>query len=87
MSQSISLAAAKARLSAVVREVGSTDAEYVITVRGVPTARIVPMPKRAARDLRGFGALKTDKAPMPPEEMHREWGRAVESRYAPPSRH
>lgn len=79
MSQSISLSTAKARLSAVVREAGSTDAEYVITVRGVPTARIVPIPKRAARDLRGFGALKTDRPPMPPEEMHREWGRAAGS--------
>ena len=82
MSDSISLATAKAHLSAVVKEVSSTESEYVITVRGVPMARIVPMPKRQPRELRGFGSLKTDKPPMPLDEMHGEWRKAVEREHA-----
>ena len=87
MSGSISLANAKAHLSAVVKEVSSTESEYVITVRGVPMARIVPMPKRQARELRGFGSLKTDKPPMPPDVMHGEWRKAVEREHAATPRH
>ena len=81
MVESIPLAEAKARLSAVVRDVGSADVEYVITVRGVPAARIVPVDGARPRALAGFGALRTDRPPLTAEEAHAEWRRAAEARH------
>lgn len=86
MDNSISIADAKAKLSAVVRDVGDTGSEYVITVRGVPVARIIPVPKQP-RVLRGFGALTTNKPPLSSEEIEAEWRRAAEERYATAARH
>lgn len=85
MVSTIALADAKAGLSSVVREVNSGRAEYVITVRGVPQAMIVPIPKEAPRKLKARGALAGKRPAMTREAEKAAYAKALEGRYANPS--
>lgn len=76
MSTAIPLAEAKVRLSSVVQDVKGLGAEYVVTVRGVPSAMIAPVPKPAPEHPGAKGILagrkptgprpSSGRAPPPP---------------------
>lgn len=86
MVSTIALADAKAGLSSVVRDVSRGKAEYVITVRGVPQAMIVPVPKNAPKELKARGIL-AGKRPVASREAEKAaYAKALEEKYADPAR-
>lgn len=82
MATVIALAQAKAGLSSVVRDVVDKRAEYVLTVRGVPSALIVPIPKEAPRSLKAAGMLAGGGPVACREDERAAYRDDVEERYA-----
>lgn len=87
MSTAIALADAKAGLSSVIRDVSEHGVEYVVTVRGVPSAMIVPVPKPAPRKLKAKGMLAGKRPVATREEEKAAYADALGEKYANPSRH
>lgn len=81
MSTVIPLVEAKARLSSMIQDVKGIGTEYVATVRGVPFAMVVPVPKPAPEHPRAKGVLagrkptgprpSSGRAPPPPRSSFR----------------
>lgn len=85
MPSTIALGDAKAGLSSVIKHVSDTGAEYVVTVRGVPRAMIVPLPKLAPKKLKAMGML-AGKRPIASREAEKAaYAQALEAKYADPS--
>lgn len=85
MTSTIAIADAKASLSSVIRHVGETGAEYIVTVRGEPLAMIVPMPKPAPKKLKAAGMLAGKRPPVSREEEKVAYAKMLEEKYADPS--
>jgi prevent-host-death family protein len=59
----------KARTSAVLRELQASGAEFVITVRGRPVARLEPLAAEDVAGMRdGMGGLRGALSDLPPLE-------------------
>lgn len=85
MSTTIPFTEAKAKLSSVIQDVKGLGVEYVVTVRGVPSAMIVPMPKPAPGKPKAKGML-AGKKPVATRGMERAaYAEALEEKYANPS--
>ena len=81
----ISHADAKATLSKVVSDTATKGRRYVITVRNVPKAMIVPIPKPMPQTASAFGML-AGLRPAATRSLEREaYAEALEERYANPS--
>lgn len=85
MSTTIAIGDAKANLSAVIKRVGSLGEAYTVTVRGVPTARIVPISKPAPRELKAMGILAGRRPPATREEEKAAYADALEAKYVDPA--
>lgn len=82
MAATIALAEAKAGLSSVVKRVSDTGCEYIVTVRGVPRAMIVPIPKTSAKACKAKGMLAGKHPPVSRAEEKAAYARALEATYA-----
>ena len=85
MSATIPFTEAKAKLSSVIQDVKALGAEYVVTVRGVPSAMIVPIPKPAAEQPKAKGMLAGKRPVATREEERAAYIEALEGKYANPS--
>lgn len=85
MTSTIALGDAKARLSAVVRQVKVADARFIITVRGIPSAMIVPIPKAAPTQPHSRGILANRKPIADRAEESAAYREALEQKYAYPA--
>ena len=83
----VALSEAKAGLSSLVREASESGASYVITVRNVPLAMIVPMPKPRPKALKAFGVLSHGANAEARAKEEGAWARAVEEKHANVARH
>lgn len=85
MVDTIALADAKATLSAVVKRVGETGAEYIVTVRGKPSAMIVPVPKESPKELRAAAMLAGKRPAVSREAEKASYAQMLEAKYGNPS--
>lgn len=82
MTDTIAIADAKANLSSVVKTVQDKGTSYILTVRGVPSAMITPIPQQPPKRLKAKGLL-AGLRPKANREAEREaYREAVEARYA-----
>lgn len=86
MEATLALSDAKAGLSAIVRDVRDTGAHYVVTVRDRPAAMIVPLPKPAPKQLRGYGALAGMRPRASREDEKAAWAEAMEAKHGEAAR-
>ena len=82
MPTTIPLSKAKSGLSAIVRNVDETGAEYLVTVRGRPAALIAPVPEPTPKRPRAFGILKGMRPIASPEDEQQAWAEAMEAKHA-----
>lgn len=85
MNATIPLAEAKAKLSSVIQDVKGLGVEYVVTVRGVPSAMIVPISKAPLGKPKGKGLLAGKRPVATREEERVTYAEALEGKYANPS--
>lgn len=81
----VPLSEAKSRLSALVKSVHETGAEYTVTVRDVPLAMIAPAPASAPANARAMGILAGRKPIMTRNQEKASYRRELEARYANPT--
>lgn len=82
MADTIALADAKTNLSAVVKTVQDTGATYILTVRGVPSAMITPIPQQPPKTLKAKGMLAGLHPKASREAEKESYREALEARYA-----
>lgn len=82
MATVITLTQAKAKLSDIVREVVEKRTEYVLTVRGISSALIVPIPEKAPKSLKAAGILAGTGPMACRTEERAAYRKDVEERYA-----
>lgn len=82
MTDTIAIADAKANLSAVVKTVQDKGATYILTVRGVPSAMITPIPQQPPKTLKAKGVLSGLRPKAGREEERESYREALEARYA-----
>lgn len=78
----IPLSDAKSGLSALVKSVHETGAEYTVTVRGVPLAMIVPVPVPAPTKPKAMGILAGKKPVATRDQEKAAYRRDLEAKYA-----
>lgn len=71
MVETVQLSVAKAKLSALVRQVETVGAEFLITSRGEPVARLVPAPREPSQ-VRHARAILAGKRPRYSRDDERE---------------
>lgn len=81
----VPLSEAKSRLSALVKSVHETGAEYTVTVRGVPLAMIVPVPAPTPTRARAMGILAGKKPISTRDQEKTDYCRELEAKYADPA--
>ena len=85
MASMIALSEAKAGLSSVIKDVYKSGKEYIITVRDVPSAMIVPVPKPVPVKLKARGMLAGKRPVATREEERASYIEALEEKYANPA--